>query len=432
MRGVPTEKATDGALPLSLADAVNRGLAHNLAALLQEQQVNAATSAGRDALSAVLPHISVAMRQSRQTTNLAAFGFTGFGGLPNLVGPFGVFDARLSLSTPLFDASAFGALRAERALSDAAHADYRQVREAVILTVGDAYLEAVADQARVVAARAERDTAETLARLADDQKTAGLIAQIDVLRQQVQVQAARARLIAIENEYAKQKLALGRAIGLPANQTIELTTTADYAPAPEITLAQATVVARAHRDDLAAARSRVEAASAARQAISNSRLPTLHLDADVGELGSSARTAERTYTLAANLRVPIFEGGRTQARVAESTAQLKAREAELADLESGIEYDISAALLDVRAATAGVEVARAGRDLAAEELTQAQDRFRAGVASSLELVQAQDAVARATEQYIASVYAHNIAKATLAHAMGEVEERFVELVGGTR
>jgi outer membrane protein TolC len=183
---------------------------------------------------------------------------------------------------------------------------------------------------------------------------------------------------------------------------------------------------------LKAARSRADAAAADVQAAKAARYPSLHFDGDLGRLGTTPSTAERTYMAAINVHVPIFDAGQTRARSADAEAVRRQRQAELADLESGVRYELAAALLDVKAAEAGVTAATSARALATETLAQAEDRFRAGVASAVELVQAQESVARASEQYIASVYAHNISKAQVARAMGQAESRLLSLLGGIR
>jgi outer membrane protein TolC len=429
LRGVPIGEPTPAPLTLSLAEAVRRGLAQNLAAILEEQRLKGTASTRLAALSELLPHVSGSVRQSDQILSTAAFGFE-LPGLPTLIGPFGVFDARLSLSTPLFDARAIGGFRAVQAMVRAGQADFREVRETIVLSVGTLYLQVQADAARVDSARAQVATAEALVTLADDQRAAGLVAGIDVVRQRVQLQSARARVIVAENLFEKRKLSLARAIGLPAGQHYTLADTTTFVAAPALTIDQAVSEAIAHRADLGAAQARVEAARFARRTEAAGALPTLHLDADVGVIGAHASDTDRTYTVAATVRVPIFEGGNTRARVQRADVDLHQREAELADLTGGVRYDVAAALLDVKAADAGVGVADSARTLSRQELDQAQDRFRAGVASTLELVQAQEAVANATELYITSVYAHAVAKGTLTRAIGQVEQKFVALVGG--
>jgi outer membrane protein TolC len=429
LRGVPSGPPTAAPFTLTLADAIHRGLEQNLAVVIQEQRLKGTESTRLDALSQLLPHASGSLRRSDQTLSTAAFGFT-LPGLPTLIGPFGLFDARVGVSTPLFDARAIGGLRAGNALVRAGEADVRDVRETIVLAVGTLYLQVQADAARVESAQAQIATAEALVRLADDQRAAGIVAGVDVVRQQVQLQSARARLIVAENAFEKRKLSLARAIGLPAAQAFTLSDITKFAAALPITTDQAVSEAEAHREDLKAAMARVEAARFGKRAEAAGYLPSVHLDADIGAIGNHTSDLERTYTVAATVRVPIFEGGERRARIQRADVELREREAELADLRGGIRFDVSAALLDIKAADAGVQVSDSARSLSRQELDQAQDRFRAGVASTLELVEAQESVANATEQYIASVYAHAVAKGTLARAIGEVEQTFVSLVGG--
>jgi outer membrane protein TolC len=429
LRGVPSGPPTAAPVNLTLADAIHRGLEQNLSVIIQEQQLKGTESARLDALSQLLPHVSGSVRRSDQTLSTAAFGFT-LPGLPTLIGPFGLFDARVGVSTPLFDARAIGGLRAGNALVRAGQADVRDVRETIVLAVGTLYLQVQADAARVQSAQAQVATAEALVRLADDQRAAGIVAGVDVVRQQVQLQSARARLIVAENAFEKRKLSLARAIGLPAAQVYTVADTTTFVAAPPMTTDEAVAEAEAHREDLKAAAARVEAARFGKRAEAAGYLPSLHLDADVGAIGNHTSDLEKTYTVAATVRVPIFEGGERRARVQRADVELREREAELADLKGGIRFDVSAALLDLKAAEAGVQVSDSARSLSRQELDQAQDRFRAGVASTLELVQAQESVASASDAYIASVYAHTVAKGTLARAIGEVEQTFVSLVGG--
>jgi outer membrane protein TolC len=429
LRGVPQGTLSATPLPLTLKDAIDRGLQQNLAAILEEQRLKGAESTRLEALSALLPHVGGSLRQSEQKISTASFGFQ-FPGVPTVIGPFDVFDARLTLSTPLFDARAIGGARAGKALVKAGQASLRDVRETIVLAVGTLYLQVQADAARVESVRAEVTTAEALVGLANDQKSAGIVAGIDVLRQQVQLQSTRARLITAENVYEKRKLSLARAIGLPGGQALTLASRTTFRAAPPLTLDQAVAEASAAREDVKAAQARVDAARFTRQAEAAARWPSLHVDADIGTIGRDTSALDRTYGIAALVRVPVFEGGETRARVQRAQAELRIREAELADLTGSIRYDVSAAMLDVRAADAGVEVADSARTLSQQELDQAQDRFKAGVASTLELVQAQESVATATEQYIDSLYAHAVAKGTLTRALGQVESRFVALVGG--
>jgi outer membrane protein TolC len=430
LHGVPAGKATNETIQLSLADAIDRGLEHNLQIVLQQSRSTNSEGQRIKDLAALIPHVTAGVRDSGQIISLAAFGFTGFGGLPPVIGPFNVFDARLFVSTPLYDSVALGAYDESKALATAeTHAD-QNVRELVVLAVGSTYLEAVADEARVASAKSEVTTAEALAQLAEDQRAAGVVAGIDVLRQQVQLEGARARLIASQNALEKAKLRLARAIGMPLDQAYALADHPTYTPAPPMTLDVALAAAYATREDLRSAEARVAAASASRKSARGNSLPSLHFDADVGAIGNTTSNLDKTYTVAANVRVPIFDGGTTRGKVEQADADLQARESELEDLRAGIRQDVTVALLDLQATDASVQVAQSERTLAQQQLTQAQDRVRAGVTNTIELAQAQEAEVIASERYIASVHAHLLAKAAMARALGQVQQRFLQLVGG--
>ena len=429
LHGVPTGEASATPLRLSLADAIRRGLDRNLGALLASERVRAAEGARTRSLGDVLPRLSANLRQSEQVINIAAFGFTGFGGIPQIIGPFGVFDARLAVSMPLLDLNALNTLQSDNAALRAEQYGYQNTRDQIVFVVANLYLQAAADAGRVDAARSQVATADTLAKLAEDQRASGLVAGVEVLRQQVQLAAARQRLIAADTDAEKDKLALARAIGVPAAQAFDLADAFPFTPAMPLPLDQAVQRAEAGRDDVRGAEARLEAAQASRQAAVGTGLPSLHLDADYGALGSTASTAKNTYTVAANVHVPLFEGA-TRGRVEQADAEVREREAELADLRAGLQYEIAGILLDLKSADAEVNVAREAEQLAQQQLDQAQDRFRAGVASSIELAQAQDALADASDRYISRVYAHNLAKISLGRALGDLETHVQEFLGG--
>jgi outer membrane protein TolC len=263
-------------------------------------------------------------------------------------------------------------------------------------------------------------------------KQAGVVAGIDLLRAQVQVQNQRRRTIRSETDFEKAKLQLARAIGLPPGQEFTLADKIPYAPLNEVTLENALKTAFTSRADYLAARERVAAAEATRKAAESDHIPTVHLDADYGALGQTVSGSHETYRLAATVRLPIFDAGRSTARRIESASELKRRQAELEDVRGRVEYDVRAALLDVRAAGQQLEAAQSNVTLAGQELEQARDRFAAGVAGNIEVTQAQESVAIASESYIDALYAHNLAKASLARAVGTAEQSVKAFVGGTK
>jgi outer membrane protein TolC len=425
----PQGSATTGTLPLSLKDAVERALKYNLGLLLQEESVRAAHGARWRALAGLLPDVSASTSELRQVINLQAYGFPAD---PPIIGPFNVFDARVNLSQPLVDLRALNDARAASANERAEKLGVRSARDLVTLVAVNLYLEAVAASSRIEATHAQRATAEAVFTQTSDMKQTGVAAGIDVLRAQVQLQNQRQRTIAAENAFEKAKLQLARAIGLPTGQPFTLTDRIPYAPLADVSVESALKTAFESRADYLAARERLAAADASRRAAADERLPTVHMDADYGTIGQSPSDSHPTFRVAATLRVPIFDAGRSTARRLESEAELNRRRAEVEDFRGRVEYDVRAALLDLGAATQQLEAAQATVTLAGQELEQARDRYAAGVAGSLEVTQAQEAVAAASDTYIGALYAHNLAKASLARAVGTAEQSVMSFLGGSR
>jgi outer membrane protein TolC len=425
----PQGTATTAPISLSVKDAVDRALQFNLGLLLQEEEAKRAHGARWRALAALLPDISTGITTSRQIINLEAYGFQAN---PSVIGPFNVFDARVYASQPVLDLRALNDARAASANERAEILGVRTARDLVTLVAVNLYLEAVAAASRVEATRAQQATAEALSTQAADMKQAGVVAGIDLLRAQVQVQNQRRRTIRSQTDFEKAKLQLARAIGLPPGQEFTLADQIPYAPLNDVTLENALKTAFSSRADYLAARERVTAAEASRKAAESDHIPTVHLDADYGALGQTVSASHETYRLAATVRLPIFDAGRSTARRIESASELKRRQAELEDVRGRVEYDVRAALLDLRAAGQQLEAAQSNVTLAGQELEQARDRFAAGVAGNIEVTQAQESVAIASESYIDALYAHNLAKASLARAVGTAEQSVKAFVGGMK
>lgn len=421
-----------GAIRLSLPEALSRGLANNLGAILGRQSADAAGGARLAAMSGLLPTMTARVSERRNTVNLEAYGFPLPEGTNPIVGPFNVFDARLSVSQALFDVSAIGAARAGSQAAAAADASYADARDTVVLVCASLYLRIVIGAGLTDAVRAQLRTAESLHARAVTMKAAGMVPGIDVLRAEYQLQAQRQRLIVVENDLAKQKLALARVIGLPLGQRFELTDTAPYAKLAEQPIDELVAEAYANRADLKSAVALVRAAEATRQAVLGEALPAVLFTADYGGIGRTMASSKVTYTAGVQLRVPLFQGGRVRGRLIQADVGLAQQRAVLEELRGRIEYDVRTAHLDLVAADERVQVARRGMELAELQLTQAQDRFAAGVANNLEVVQAQEAVAGATDSYLSALYAHNLAKLSVARALGMAEESAGQYLGGLK
>jgi len=427
--GVPSGEPTADEIPLTLRDAIARGLRSNLGAILGASAVDAAEAARSVATADLLPQVRGAVGESRLKINLEAYGFS-IPGQPPIVGPFNVFDARAYVQQAVLDLRAVHRRHAASDALEAARQDEMNARDLVVLACGQLYLQAVAGESRIASARAQLQTSEALLGIARDRKAAGLGAGIEVLRADVQAQAQRQRLIVAEQEAAKEKLALARAIGLPIGQRFRLADPMPFLPAPPLTAEEAAARATSGRPDLRAAAARAAAAEEARKAARGEGLPTVAVSADYGAIGNTVSGALATYTMSGGVRVPVFEGGRISARVREAEARAAEARARLEDLRARVYYEVQAALLDLRAAEERVQVTENGLALARQQLEQSRDRFASGVADNLEVVQAQEALASAEESRTASLYAHNVARFSLARVLGGAEAGLTELVKG--
>jgi outer membrane protein TolC len=429
---VPAGTVTADTISLSVGDAIGRALEHNLGLLLAEHSTTLAEGARRQALSDLLPNVTGRIAETRQLLNLAAFGFPLPAGFPSIVGPFNVFDARLYLTQSIFDSKAINELKAERHNEAAADYSYKSARDLVVLVTANAYLQALASAARADLAEAQMRTAEALFNQANDLKTAGLVAGIDVLRAQLQFSTARQRNTSAQNDSQKAKLQLARVVGLPNGQAFSLVEDLPNIPGSDLTLDEAFERALKARPDYQAALERVQAAEASLKAARGESLPSVHVNADFGDLGLSPADSHGTYSVSGAVTVPIFEGGKRKGRLLSADAALRSRRAEAEDMKAAVYYEVRSAFLDLRATEEQLQVATQSRELAAQQLTQASDRLAAGVANNLEVVQAQEAVSLASEQYIGALYGFNIAKAVLARGLGVAEEAARQYIGGIR
>ena len=428
--GSTPQTAVPGVLALSLHDALQRALRYNLGLLLSEQGQRQAEGARLSARSRLLPDISARASYMAEQVNLATFGLPPFPGVPPIVGPFEVFDARGFVKQRILDFDSLNRLRARSEAAQAARYSYQDARDTVVLVVGGAYMQAVASAARIDAVRAELQTATAVYQQTSDMKNAGLAAAIDVLRSQVEIQAQQQRLLAVQNDFEKQKLSLARAVGLPTEQAFTLTDSMPFTPAPPLSLQEAMDEAFRSRADYRSAQSLLHAAEMARRAANDERLPSLSLNGDYGDIGNRPTSSHGTFTAAAALNIPIFQGGKVRADQMQADAQLQQRRAEVADMRGRIEYEVRTAFLDLKTAADQVNVARNSVDLATQQLAQARDRFAAGVSDTIEVVQAQEALAAANDNYISALFAHNIAKLALARALGVAEEAAKKYLGG--
>jgi len=425
-------KLVPGVLALSLPDAIDRGLKQNLGLLLSNADVRSARGQRWEQLSALLPHVVAEPYVARSEINLAELGFTSVPGIrvPASVGPFSYFDARVGVTQSLFDWKSINATRAAGQSLKSAEYSKKDARDLVVLAVGYCYLQAVADEARIETAEAQVKTAEALHDQANDQLNAGTSPAIDELRAKVELQTRQQQLIQVKNDFAIQKLTVARVIGLAPEQEFELTDKSPYQPFAGITPDEALSRAYASRSDYQAAMTDVRAAEYLRKSAVAGYLPSLSFNADYGTGGAHPSTATQVSDVRGTLTIPLFQGGSVHGEVLQADARLEQIRERLDNLRAQIDSDVRAALLNLESSAERVNVARSNVDLAEETLVQSRDRFSAGVTDTVEVVQSQESVASAHEQFISSLYSYNFARISLARALGVAEEGVKEYFKG--
>jgi outer membrane protein TolC len=413
---------------LSLREAVARGLEYNLGTEGLTQAMRQARGQARVARSSLMPNLNGYLRETVEQENLAALGlrfnfhFPGIS-IPTIVGPFNYYDLRATLTQTVADLTALNNYRSAQELVKANEAALRDARDLVVLAAGGAYLQVMAAEARVRSAQAQIDTAQALFKQTQERRAVGLNPQIDVNRSQVQLQTQQQRLMTLQNDVSKQKINLARLVGLPVNDNYEITDDIPYSPAPDLSLEQALKQAFETRADLQSAEAQVRAAERTRSAARWEHLPSLALSADYGAIGINPGQSHGTFTVVGTLRIPIWQGGRTEGETQEADAALGQRRAELEDVRGRIEADVRDAFLDLKTAANQLDVARNNQTVARETLGLTRQRFEAGIADAVEVTQAQESVVSADLDYITSVFAHNLSKVALARAIGKAEER---------
>jgi len=430
--GSVSAKLVPGILPLSLRDAIDRGLKQNLGLLLSNSDIRSARGQRWEQLSALLPHVTAGPYVADSELNLAELGFTGVSGikLPPSIGPFSYFDARIAVTQSLFNWQSINATRAASQSLKSAEYTYKDARDLVVLAVGFTYLQAIADEARIETAAAQVETAQALYDQAKDQVDAGTSPAIDGLRAKVELQTRQQQLIQAKNNFAIQKLTVARVIGLAPGQEYEFTDKSPYQPFAGITVDEALKRAYASRSDYQAAMTDVRAAELTRKAATAGYLPSLSFNADYGAAGSHPSASTQVFDVRGTLSIPIFQGGAVHGDVLQADAKLEQNRERLDNLRAQIDADVRTALLNLQSSAEEVNVARSNIELAEETLGQSRDRFSAGVTDTVEVVQSQEAVASAHEQFISSLYNYNFAKISLARALGVAEDGVKEYFKG--
>jgi outer membrane protein TolC len=416
---------------LSLNEAIKRGLGYNLGTVGLSHAVRQAQGQRQVARSALLPNVNGYLAETLQQISPEAeglrFKIPGFA-LPSTIGPFNNIDLRGSLSQSIADLTAWNNYRSARDVYRATQFAARDARELVVLAVCGAYLQVIASKERVKSANAQLETATALYRQTLQKRSVGLVPQIDVDRSEVEELTQQQRVTSIENLVAKQKIGLARMTGLPPNDNYDLTDDVPFSAAPLLSFDDALKQAFERRADLQSAEAQIRAAEHTLAAARDERLPSLSVSGNYGAIGTNPSQAHPTYVGAATLNIPLWQGGRTGGDIIQAEASLAQRQAELEDTKIQVESDVRNAYLDLKAATSQVEVARKNLAVTRETLDLTRQRFDAGVTDNLEVVQAQESLTSAELDVINSIFAHNVAKLSLARSIASATDNLQQFL----
>jgi outer membrane protein TolC len=424
---VAAGSASPAPLKLSLQDAIDLGLKNNLGILVRSTESSGARIERKRALAAMLPSVNGGIAETETQISLSVYGFH-FSGFPSIVGPFNYTDARAYATAP-FSWSSFKKLKAAAEDARASELSVEDGRDLVVQAVASGYFAILAAAETVDVTREQVATAELGVEGAHDMHQAGLVPAIEELRAEVELKAQQQRLLIAQNQVAKQKLVLARAIGLPAGQDFETSDRAPFTPLENLLEADLLKKAYDTRADYKSGEAQLHAAEISREAARAERYPTGSLTANYGDIGPSLANSHGTFYITGALSFNIFDGGRIKSDQLASENEITRRRNEVQDLRGKVDFEVRSALLDLRSAADQVVLARASVDLATQTLLQARDRVKGGVADTLELVQAQEALSAANQDLINGEFAHNLAKVALARAVGGAEQALPQFLG---
>ena len=414
-------------LSLKRAVAIATSPEGNANVQISGEAVKQAEARSAQARAALLPNVDAQWAEQNRTVNLAAMGIRlnvpvpGFQ-LPTLVGPFNTMDARATGTQSVFDFSSIRRYQASKMGIATARSQVDETEEQVAAQVAKAYLAAVKGDTDVETAEANVALSEAVVKQAENNKQAGTGTGIEITRARVQLANDRQKLLEAGNARRAAHLRLLRAMGMRLDTELQLTDKLQYVPVDAVTMEEAKAQALKGRPDLKAQQEKEANLQLSASATKLERLPSVQAFGDYGSIGTGINNALPTRTYGISVRVPVFDGGRRDARRAEAASQLRAERVRTGDLKEQIDLDVRLALDELRSAEDEVTVAKEGLELAANELAQARRRYDAGVANSLEVTDAQTRLERARDNQTAALYQHNVARIDLAQAMGRVRQ----------
>src|SRR6202047_3264068 len=423
--GLPANAPT-GVLRLTLDQSVALALKQNTTAQIAVIQAAEAVQDKNVARAALLPQAQLDSSDAVRRVNIEAQFGKPIIGFPEHIGPIQVFQAGPSFSAPVFDLTLWRRYQAERSLANAQQSNSLSTREQVVLLVVSQYIGTLRAVATVQAAGSRVDLAQALYNQAADLQHEGVGTGIDTLRANVELQNEKQRLLEAQADRETSLFGLSRLLNLDPRQAIELGDSLSFFDTPQPEVEPSIELALAERQEWKSLESQIKSAEFQKKASQDSRLPSLRFDGDFAYVGTSGSTTLPTYPYQASVNLPLFTGGRIHAEIVRADLEIRKLGQQKADLRNQIALDVKTALLNLNSARNEVQVANLGVQLSKEEVDQARDRFKAGVANNIEVIQAQDSLARANDNQIAGLYRFNQARADLARSIGQMEKIYAK------
>jgi outer membrane protein len=423
--GLPANAPTE-ILRLTLDQSVALALKQNTTAQIAVIQAAEAVQDKNVARAALLPQVQLDSSDAVRRVNIEAQFGKPIIGFPEHIGPIQVFQAGPSFSAPVFDLTLWRRYQAERSIASAQKANSLSTREQVVLLVVSQYIGTLRAVATVQAASSRVDLAQALYNQAADLQHEGVGTGIDTLRANVELQNEKQRLLEAQADRETSLFALSRLLNLDPRQTIELADSLSYFETPQPEVEQSIEEALSARYEWKSLNEQIKAAQWQKKQASDARLPSLKVDGDWQYQGTRLNNGIPTYNYELDLSMPLFTGGRIRAENTRANLEIQRLQQQQSDLRNQIGLDVKNALITLTSARSQVQVANLGVQLSNEEVDQARDRFRAGVANNIEVIQAQDSLARANDNQIAALYRFNQARADLARSVGQMERVYTK------
>jgi len=418
---------------LTLEQSVNLAIKQNTTAKIAEIVSKEAVEQKNISRAELLPQANLSVGEQWQRLNLAAeFGGGAFPGLPpgsvfpGHIGPFALFSAGVGFNGQIFDLTLFRRYQASRSSADASRFDAQSSREQVVLLVVSQYIGTLRATADVQASQSRVDLAQALYDQAADLQKQGVGTGIDTLRANVELQNEKQRLIEAQAQRETNIFGLSRLLNLDPRQQVDLADSLSFFETPQPEIEESIEQGLATRPEWKSLEEQMKSANYEKKASSESRLPSAHFNGNYTQLGTSPTAVIPTYSYAGTVSMPIFTGGRIHAEIARANLEIQRIEQQQQDLRNQIALEVKTALINLGSARNEVAVANSGVQLSKEEVDQARDRFRAGVANNIEVIQAQDSLARANDNQIAALYRFNQARADLARSIGQMEKIYAK------